>query len=101
MKKILSSSGPCQWPVIFLTPLICTHDEYLHRFTRELILHVLKKIVIPRQNNVVLVQIGGWSEIHLADLAAGARVSSDDDQQVLPPVGGVVRPMCPYADVVA
>ena len=101
MEKILCAAGAGQRPVILIAPLISSHYENPDRlFLGEAILRVLKKIVVPGENDVTGFDVGGGPEIYLANLAARAGMPADHDKKMLPASCLIASAMCFHADVI-
>lgn len=84
MEKIFCGLCPGQRPVIFVAPLIRSHDEEVDPLVgSELVLHALEQVVVPLQFPFILRLFCIWPEINVADLGHGAGVSTDHDHQVL------------------
>src|SRR5436305_6476721 len=83
MQKIFCAVCSCQRPVIFFTPLICTHNEKFDWLSAEFVLYAFEKKVVPTKSDLVFVEICVGTEVHISDLASATCVTSDDHQQML------------------
>src|SRR5215469_7128497 len=97
MQEILRRARARERPVGFLPPLVPAHHEDPYRLARELVLHAFKQVVVPGERDVGLFLLGGRAEIHVADLAPAAGVTSDGDQEALAGARRFVRAMALYA----
>src|SRR5215472_17092888 len=85
MEKVLGRLGTGQRPVIFIAPLIPSHDKDLNRLaSREFVSRALEKKVVPVKSNHVFAEIFGFrTEVDFANLAPIARMPANDDQKAL------------------
>ena len=68
----------------------------------EVVLLALEEVVVPLEDDVVLVVFGGrGTEVDGADVAAAAGVAADRDEQVLAGAGSVISGVRLEAEVVA
>src|SRR6478736_325640 len=101
MKEVFRADGPADRPIIYGTPLIRSHHEYLDRFPRKLVLHILEEVVVPGHDDIVLVQLRSIPKIDVADLASRAGMSTDNHEQPLPASRCLCCSMFFEADVIA
>ena len=89
-------------PFAFFTPFVFAHDENFDRLAiGETILRAFEEKVVPVENHIVFVDVGGGAEIDVADFRAVAGVAADDDHELLAIARGVVAAVRFDAEIVA
>ena len=85
MQKVFGRLGTGERPVVFIAPLIDSHDKDLYRLASgKLVLSALEEEIVPVQGNLVFIELFGFrTEVDFANLASIARVPTDDDQESL------------------
>src|ERR1019366_3326341 len=102
MEKVFGRLGTGERPVVFIAPLINSHDKDPDCVAGgELVSSALEEEIVPVKDNLAFVDlIGFWTEVDFANLASVARVPADDDQEMLALAGFFGRSVCFQADVV-
>src|SRR5262249_8188302 len=103
MQEIFRALGAFERPILFLAPLVGTHDENFHFSRRgELVLDALEKMVIPGEGDIILwFLLRGRSKIDVANLPPRTRVAADGDEQLLPLTRGLASAVLLDALIVA
>src|SRR5882724_279690 len=102
MQEVLRGMCTCEWPIFLLPPLIGAHDKDLYRLrVGKAVGDVLEEIVIPVQSDIAFVERGRGAKVHVADFAPRAGMSSDRNQQSLPPARCLSSSVRSYPDIVA
>ena len=96
------SAGTRKWPIIFVAPLINSHDKDLDRLAgSEFVSSALEKKIVPVKSNLAFIELFGLgTEVDFANLTSIARVPADSDPKALASAGFFGRGVCFQADVV-
>ena len=80
MEKVLCRLSAGERPVIFIAPLINSHDKDLDRLAGgEFVSSALEEEIVPAKSNLAFIELFGFrTEVDFANLAPTARVSADD-----------------------
>src|SRR5450755_446816 len=102
MQEVSGVVGTNQRPVILLPPLVGTHHEEFYGLgLGKVVGNVLEEIVVPAQSSLIFVKWRGRAKIYIADLATGASVPANHDQEMLSSARCFVLAMQFHADIVA
>ena len=95
MEHIACGLGTFEWPCVFEAPLVFAHDEDFYGVSREVVLLAEQEIVVPLEDDLVLVVFGGCgAEVYGADVAASTRVAANHDEKTLAGAGSFIAPAC-------
>src|SRR5215469_8975290 len=102
MEKVLGRPGAGERPVIFIPPLINSHDKDPDRLVGgKFISSALEEEIVPTKSNLTFVELFRLrAEIDIANLASLACVPADGDQKTLALAGFFGRSTLFQADVV-
>src|ERR1700742_585339 len=102
MQEVFCVARTCERPIVFVSPLVRSHDEKLYPLRMgKFVGHVFEEKVVPAQCNLIFIERSVLPEIYFADLTLGAGVPADRDQEMLSAARGFVLSMQLHSSVVA